>query len=410
MPPLHTRKRVRAAVGFGVAAALMVALVMLPRMSWRTGRVSGTDPLEPSRSDAVDRINRGLAGAGWRPDSDRGRGRLLAVLAALDIPVESQTLVYSKTSRQRAVIAGTTPRAIYFNERSAVGWVPGGDAIEITIAEDARKGVEFYTLEQRMHDEPPAVRAGERCFECHALPDSGGLSGLLMRSTSPAWVLDQPRVLDVDDRTPYNDRWRGWYVTGHRVPPGHAGQAPPPEIDTVIYPSLHSDVVALLVLGHQVQMTNLILRLAQETRFFAGPGETPEPAGLSARAQALVVELVDYMLFAREEPLPGSVRGLSGFADVFQVAGPRDSQGRSLRDLDLDRRLFRYPCSYMIYAPVFEHLPPRAKQAVYARLSAVLSGGEAGPEHARLSAADRQTVRDILRATKSDLPPGFGLR
>ncbi|HET9359538.1 MAG TPA: hypothetical protein VFO58_07305, partial [Vicinamibacterales bacterium] len=101
-------------------------------------------------------------------------------------------------------------------------------------------------------------------------------------------------------------------------------------------------------------------------------------------------------------------RGTSGFAERFSALGPRDGKGRSLRDLDLERRLLRYPCSYMIYSDAFAALVPAAKDAVYRRMWRVLSGAETAAKYAKLSAADRRAVVEILRETKSDLPPSFG--
>ena len=61
----------------------------------------------------------------------------------------------------------------------------------------------------------------------------------------------------------------------------------------------------------------------------------------------------------------------------------------------------------MIYTPAFEALPELAKDAVYSRLWEVLSGRETDERYARLSPSDRRTVVDILRDTKSNLPPYF---
>ena len=74
------------------------------------------------------------------------------------------------------------------------------------------------------------------------------------------------------------------------------------------------------------------------------------PDGVRAERplDAIVSELVDYLLFVDERPLPGPVDGTSPFARVFAAGGPRDAHGRSLRQLDLHTRLMRYPCSYLI--------------------------------------------------------------
>jgi hypothetical protein len=180
---------------------------------------------------------------------------------------------------------------------------------------------------------------------------------------------------------------------------------PTPQLDSVAkafdtrgYLTPHSDIVALMVLEHQTHMTNLITRLGWETRV-AGR--------LTPRVQDVAGDLVDYLLFVDEAPLAGRVQGTSGFAEYFSALGPRDSSGRSLRQLDLTTRLMRYPCSYMIYAPAFDALPPVAKEAVYTRLWEVLSGQDHAKQYARLSAADRRAIIEILRGTKTDLPALF---
>jgi hypothetical protein len=159
----------------------------------------------------------------------------------------------------------------------------------------------------------------------------------------------------------------------------------------------------MMVLAHQTQMTNLITRTGWEARVAAA--NPSEDAALRTREAA--ADLVDYMLFVYEAPLAGPMQGSSGFAETFMAQGPRDPQGRSLRQLDLRRRLFRYPCSYMIYTAAFDALPPAAKDAVYTRMWDVLSGREKHQRYSQLTAADRQAIIEILRATKKDLPAYF---
>ena len=113
------------------------------------------------------------------------------------------------------------------------------------------------------------------------------------------------------------------------------------------------------------------------------------------------------MLFVDEAPLPAGMRGSSGLATAFPARGPRDAKGRSLRDLDLQSRLLKYPCSYMVYSPAFDALSDRAKTAVYDRMWQVLSGQVAGEPYSRLSLADRRAIVEILRATKPGLPTFF---
>ena len=118
-------------------------------------------------------------------------------------------------------------------------------------------------------------------------------------------------------------------------------------------------------------------------------------------------ELVDYLLFVDEAPLPGPITGTAGYAETFAQAGPRDSRGRSLRDLDLNGRLLKYPCSYMIYSPSFDGMPEAAKAAVYQRMWEVLSGQDKSARYSVLTTDDRHAIVEILRDTKVDLPEYF---
>jgi len=194
---------------------------------------------------------------------------------------------------------------------------------------------------------------------------------------------------------------------------GNATATNPSELDSMITPasvhvtdlkgrfnmdgylSPHSDIVALLVLEHQAQMLNLITRVGWEARVGADAGRPLERAA---------AEFVDYMLFVDEAPLPGPIAGTSSFASTFSAVGPRDRHGRSLRDLDLGKRLLRYPCSYLIYSEPFDALPATAKAAIYERLWEVLSGRDTAPRYNALSSTDRTALVEILRDTKKDLP------
>ena len=75
-----------------------------------------------------------------------------------------------------------------------------------------------------------------------------------------------------------------------------------------------------------------------------------------------------------------------------------------MRDLDLTTRMFKYPCSYLIYSEAFDRLPRPSKDYVWQRLWDVLSGNDPSGNFAHLTAADRQSIIEILRDTKSDLP------
>jgi hypothetical protein len=114
--------------------------------------------------------------------------------------------------------------------------------------------------------------------------------------------------------------------------------------------------------------------------------------------------LLKYTLFADEAQLEATVKGGLSFAREFQERGPRDHAGRSLRELDLTRRMFRYPCSFLIYSEAFDALPAVARDRFYRRLWEVLTGADQTPLYARLAAADRKVGYEILRDTKRELP------
>jgi hypothetical protein len=180
------------------------------------------------------------------------------------------------------------------------------------------------------------------------------------------------------------------------------------------YRTLSSDIVAHLVFTHQVGMANLLTRASWQARaadpllhppFTATPGEEER---IAAMMNGVASEVVDYLLFIDEAKLTDRVRGASGFAERFTALGPRDRKGRSLHDLDLNQRLMKYPCSYLIYSPAFDALPARAKTPIYRRMWQVLSGEEQDERYrSALSLADRQAIVEILRDTKTDLPQYF---
>jgi hypothetical protein len=172
--------------------------------------------------------------------------------------------------------------------------------------------------------------------------------------------------------------------------------------DTSRYLAPTSDIVALMTLEHQTRMTNLITRLDWDARIAQAGGKLDD-AGL-ARLDGEIEEMVKYMLFVDERLLQEPIRGVSTFTKTFPERGPRDHQGRSLRDFDLEKRLFRYPLSYMIYSTAFDSLPDLVRQHVYQRIYEVLSGKDDSPTYARLSADDRRAVLEILRDTKPHLP------
>ncbi|MGA3203244.1 MAG: hypothetical protein ABSF12_12215 [Bryobacteraceae bacterium] len=333
-------------------------------------------------------------------------GYLPAVLEALGIPVESQIATFAKASFQQHLISPGNARAIYFNDAVAVGWVRGGKELEIA-TEDARQGTIFYTINQRASGNPRATRRDD-CLTCHESYDTLGVPGMLLRSVYAApngTVLLELGSFNVDHRVAFAHRWGGWFVNGKTDAMGHLGnaafkaenEAESVEANFKGYLSPGSDIVALMVFDHQMHMTNLLTRVGWETRF-ALHEKTMTPEKLAGMA----AEIVDYMLFIDEARIGSPVRGTLGFEEKFAAAGPRDRKGRSLRQFDLDRRMMRYPCSYMIYSAAFDGLPAEAKGAIYQRMWSVLSS-----QNPRLSIEDRRAIVEILRDTKKDLPAYF---
>jgi hypothetical protein len=381
----------------------------------------------PSAS-VVDALNARVQSGQVTLPYEQTTGYLRPLLDALNVSVDSQIVVFSKTSLQSQQIQPRNPRAIYFNDSVVVAWVRGG-FIEIA-AQDPAQGAVFYRV-LRAVGAPPALFRDNSCLGCHNSFATLGVPGFLAKSIPSAvdgsalpWLGNYL----TDHRSPITERWAGWFVTGSAGSSRHLGNAPVASrnvdeitvdnanlkvtdlrlrFDTDNYLSPYSDVVALLVFDHQLRMMNLLTRIGWEARRMAheGRGDAAIVTGL----RDLAVETVDYMLFVDEAPLSG-VNGTSGFAESFSKRGPRDSKGRSLRDFDLKQRLFTNRCSYMIYSDAFEQLPAAAKRAIYARLWDVVSGAERAPKYARLSAAERDRIVEILRETKKDLPASFSPR
>jgi hypothetical protein len=413
----------------GLAAALGTALVFAQNAGMFSASRDHAAIQYSTRAtrDAVLRLNLRVESGELQLALDGPRGYLRSVLAALDISPSSQTLVFAENSLQRAHISKATPRAIYFNDTVAVGWAKGADTVEAA-ALDPTQGVVFYSIAQKAQQKPQFAR-GTQCLQCHLTAETSGVPGLFAMSVLPLSddKNDYARGWAMDHRTPIDDRWGGWYVTGAQVPTRHLGNVPVSHVprsyvradvapklttatgafDTSAYLTPHSDVVALLVLNHQVHMTNLLTRLGWEARIAAHDLPAGNTGGLPPRIRDLARELVDYLLFVDEAPLPSAVRGSSAFAKEFSAKGPRDTKGRSLRDLDLTRRLLRHPCSYMIYTEAFEALPPAAKNIVYERMWEVLSGKETGTAYAQISLSDRRAIVEILRETKKGIPDYF---
>jgi hypothetical protein len=352
--------------------------------------------------DPVAELNRRLD-EGATLDYEPAHGYLRAVLDALRIPIESQITVFAKSSFQQHLISPSNARAIYFNDHVAVGVVRGGPLLEIASV-DPRQGTIFYTLNQ-WKSPSPRLKRRDDCLTCHESYDTLGVPGMLLRSVYPAsngYVIRELGSYNVDHRTAFAHRWGGFFVTGKTDALSHLGNAAfkaENEAETVEgsfngYLSPGSDIVALIVFDHQMHMTNLLTRVGWETRF-----ALHEKTMTLEKLAGMAKEIVDYMLFLDEARLSSPVRGTLGFEEKFAAQGPFDKKGRSLRQFDLNRRMMRYPCSYMIYSPAFDALPEEAKGAIYRRMWQVLSE--------RFPAEDQRAIIEILRDTKKDLPAYF---
>lgn len=348
------------------------------------------------------------------------QGHLRGLLAELAIPESSQILVFAKTSLQGHHIGPKTPRAIYFNDDTVLGYVQGEEGLLEIVTTDANLGVSFYTISQKQGESPFIQRETNRCMSCHGGTRSKGVPGLMVRS-----VIVDPQGKPVlsagnfrsDHSSPISQRWGGWYVTGNSGDQKHLGnftldgpkKTKPldndkgqnvtelsPWIDTKPYLQPHSDMVSLMVLEHQADVVNYLTRLGFENKITRNPD--------SPKLDVPVDDLVRQLLFSKETRLTAPVRGTSQFVRDFEANGPRDKKGRSLREFDLQTRMFRYPLSYMVYSRAFANLPRDLRNRVLVRIHKVLTTPSPEPGFEHLKPLDRTALIEIVRDTVPNLP------
>lgn len=393
-------------------------------------RYSATAP-----ADALARLRSRIA-SGELAFRGSEQEALRTLLAALEVPVESQVLVFSKTSLQRGRIRPERPRALYFSDSVYVGWVPGG-LMEVT-AVDPRLGPIFYTFEVAAgRDQPPVITRDNDCLRCHGGTFVRDVPGVFVRSVFPDRTgepLLRHGSVVVDDETPFEQRWGGWYVTGYRGTAPHRGNVLAGEqddalvfrpadqrpdelsafLDTATYLRPTSDMAALLILEHQTATQNALTRAGLACRrmiayqhglqkTFREP-ETDEPAYDSVKSvfAGAVQEVLDHLLFRRAASLPDGIEGHPGFRAAFLRGAPRSKAGHALKDLELRGRIFAQRCSYLIYSESFRTLPETLKVRILDRLRAVLVGQEAGDRYAYLPEEERRRIHDILLETHPD--------
>lgn len=398
------------------------------------------DYLNAGVHDPVARLHQKLVSGEVKLEYDPKHGFLPAVLKALDVPVSSQTLVFSKTSLQLQKISPRLPRALYFNDEVYVGFCQRGDVLEFGATDDWQ-GATFYTLEQSSQEAPRFVRDQGSCLTCHASARTQNVPGYLIRSVYPNGAghpILGSGTFTTDHTSPFKERWGGWYVTGKHGEMRHLGNqvfskdetkeaelesgANADSLEKWIKPDAyltpHSDLVALMVLEHQTQMHNALAAANYETRQALHQsfemndllGRPTDMISDSAqrRIDAVVAQVVRQLLFCDEFWLENPVCGTSDFANEFAARGPFDRQGRSLRQFDLQTRMFRFPCSYLIYSGSFRKLPTQARTAVVAELTKILSSSDPQPGFTHLSAADKMAVLEILRETHPDFQQPAG--
>lgn len=391
---------------------------------------------ESAPADALARIS-GRIAAGDLAFTGPDRQVLRALLDALGVPVASQMMVFSKTSLQRGRIRPDRPRALYFSDSVYVGWVPGG-LMEVT-AVDPKLGPIFYSFDpSTLRDGPPKIVRDGDCLRCHGGTFVRDIPGVFVRSLH-ADISGEPLLRHgtqiVEDDTPFEQRWGGWYVTGYHGQEPHRGNAfssekgdelvfapatlRPDELSafftTADYLAPTSDVVALLVCEHQMGMQNSLTRASLMGRkmiayqhglqkTFKEP-QTDEPAYDSVKSvfASTVQDVVDRMLFRGAAPLPAGVDGSAEFRRMFAAGAPRSAAGHGLKDLQLQDRIFAQRCSYLIYSESFTALPVPLKARILDRLRDALLSRDPKDRYSYLGDDEKARIYDILVETHPDV-------
>ena len=381
-------------------------------------------PISYYESEAVDQLADFFANPenleGWERSGPSSF--LEDFLEAFDIPASSQSLVFSKTSLQASRIRPENPRAIYFNDEIYVGWVPGGDILEVSVP-SPETGTNFYVVEM-FEDRPQLIRENHDCLQCHGGSFTRDVPGHLVRSVYPD-LSGQPifkagtRV--VDQTTPIHERWGGWLVTGSAVE--HMGNIVYNETDSGAefrsvftaddvpnrgYPSEGSDIVAHLILAHQAKLHTLLADLVISTRRAFHDQKVmdellkrddPISDSTARRIKHASDKVLKYMFFADEADIPKIEISDSAFAQTFHAREPKDSKGRSLYQLRANRRMFRYPFSYIVYTDTFNDLPQDALDCIWPEIERILDPTIRYEGYSHLSRRDKAVIKEILLET-----------
>jgi hypothetical protein len=384
-----------------------------------------SEPHRYFQRTAVDRFSRRIPelAEGRLPlDRSSERAFLKSLLRALDIPESSQLLVFSNTSLQLSLINPNNPRALYFSDDLYLGYVPGGKIEVATI--DAELGAVFYIFDIPRSDSRVVVERARRCMNCHANEDTLKVPGLSVKSVAPGpggGSLDTFHPGQSGHTQPLAERFGGWYVTGTGGFDGHWGNrmgrlyqgelsATPLEPGTRFsferYPVATSDLLAHLLHEHQVGGVNRLIRAQYRFRELRHRNGGSVPQALPPDLETELADLLGYLLFAQEAPIPASgIPGNPAFREGF-ARNRKVVDGHSLKDLDLQTRLLRFRCSYLIHTPFFEGLDADLRRRILRDLDHALSPEKRNAASRHLSDSEAAVIRTILRATVPGFPNG----
>lgn len=347
---------------------------------------------------------------------------LKAYLEALNVPASSQLLVFSKSALQRNVVSGLNPRALYFNEDTYVGWIPGG-LIEVTGIDPVLGGI-FYIFSPPDEKKPiPLLDRRESCLGCHAGGPTSFLPGLMVRSLhtqEDGRSLGDASPHNGGHHTPFEKRWGGWYVTGAPPEMKHLANlysaretpdTPSGPLERIMPPGTHlsagSDVLPLMLHDHQCMAVNALMEANYRIRvgLHKSKGDAPVasraiPTDAMQMAEKQAAKLVRFLLFTDEARLPAPVAGDPAFRRDFAAGAKKDHAGRSLKDFAPGNHIMRYRCSYMIYSAAFRGLPDAFQKMVFKALRSALSGDTEAGKH--LPSAERAAIHKILEETLPD--------
>ena len=337
-------------------------------------------------TDRVAAVNRQLQDGTVQLKFDGPSGYLRSALDALNIPVESQVAVFAQNSSQGPLIGMKNPRALYFADAVAIGFVRGGAYLEVA-AHDPRQGVIFYTLDQTP-TAAPQFKRDDQCLACHLTWSTRGVPGLFVLSmlTLPDDKNSYASGFVSNHTTSFDMRWGGWYVTGNLGSIRHMANLPVSTTTTAAepatskldslegrfdltgYPTPYSDVAALLGLEHQTHITTDHATVGRhgsrhEARTDAAPPQSPSGRERKTSRVESAAAIWSTTRCSSTKRRCRTRSAASGFAENSRL-GPADSKGRSLRQLDPIGDSCG-PCSYMIYSDAFDALPAAAKDQVF---------------------------------------------